>query len=172
MSVGTAVFNDMFFLHERGEKMPSRWLAVGLWVGAIITGSALSFAIFFFPEMLFCRDTVALATKRPERTYFMMFFNFKGNKSTTRSLRMRDFSYAFRMFSYPSVLFTFWYYTLAWTFINVLLAISLATIYIKFYHLKSGSMGVSLGIFLTIGSMIGELCAGRASDVIMYHMAQ
>ncbi|KAF7910187.1 hypothetical protein EAE99_011379 [Botrytis elliptica] len=122
--------------------------------------------------MLFCRDTVALATKRPERTYFMMFFNFKGNKSTTRSLRMRDFSYAFRMFSYPSVLFTFWYYTLAWTFINVLLAISLATIYIKFYHLKSGSMGVSLGIFLTIGSMIGELCAGRASDVIMYHMAQ
>ncbi|KAF7852899.1 uncharacterized protein EAF02_012129 [Botrytis sinoallii] len=33
-------------------------------------------------------------------------------------------------------------------------------------------MDVSLGIFLTIGSMIGELGAGRASDAIMYHMAQ
>ncbi|KAF7945046.1 hypothetical protein EAE96_009829 [Botrytis aclada] len=194
MSVGTAVVNDMFFLHERGEKTGVYSIFVtngahiaaliggyigqaggwqwNYWVGAIITGSALLFAIFFFPETLFCRNTTALARKRHERTYFQMLFNFKGNKSTTRELHMRDFSYAFRMLTYPSVLFTFWYYTLAWTFINVLPAISLATIYTKFYHLKSGPIGVSLGISLTIGSMIGELCAGRASDAIMYYMAQ
>ncbi|KAF7852898.1 uncharacterized protein EAF02_012128 [Botrytis sinoallii] len=159
MSVGTAIVNDMFFLHEQREKTGIYSIFVtngahiaalicsyigqaGGWqwdygVGAIITGSALPFALFFFPETLFCRDTVALAAKRHERTYFEMLCNFKGNKSTTRSLRMWDFSYAFRMLNCPSVFFTFWYYTLAWTFINVLPAISLATIYTKFYHLKS-----------------------------------
>ncbi|KAF7921483.1 uncharacterized protein EAE97_011272 [Botrytis byssoidea] len=50
---------------------------------------------------------------------------------------MGDFSYAFRILSYPLVLFTF-----------------------------------CLGISLTVGSIIGELRAGRASYAIMYHMAQ
>ncbi|TGO82316.1 hypothetical protein BPOR_0863g00010 [Botrytis porri] len=88
MSVGTAVVNDMFFLHERGEKTGIYSIFVtngahiaaiiggytgqaggwqwNYWVGAIITGIALLFAIFFFPETLFRRDAVALVTKRHE----------------------------------------------------------------------------------------------------------
>ncbi|TEY47610.1 hypothetical protein BOTCAL_0303g00020 [Botryotinia calthae] len=89
------------------------------WVGDIVTSSAILFAIFFFPENIFCRDTMAFATKTYERAYFQILFNFKG--------------------------------------IN---------------HLKSGPIGVSLGISLTIGSIIGELRTGRVSDAIMYHMAQ
>ncbi|THV52413.1 hypothetical protein BGAL_0080g00010 [Botrytis galanthina] len=178
MSVGTAVANEMVFLHERGEKtsMYSIFVTNGghiaaliggyigqaggwqwnYWFGAVITGLALLFAIFCFLETLFYRDTVAIAMKRHERTYLEVLFNFKKNKSTTKALHMRNFSYAFGM--------------LTWTFINVLPVVTVATIYTKFYHLKSGPIGVSLGISLTIESMIGGCCAGRASDDIMYHM--
>lgn len=194
MSVGTAIVNDMFFFHERGEKtgIYSIFVTNGAhiaaliggyigqaggwqwdyWTGVILTSFALFLAVFLFPETLFCRDAVALARKRHERTYVQMLFDFRHNRSQTREIHIRDFFYAFRMLSYPSVLFPFWYYTLSWTFINVLPAISLASIYTKFYHLKSGPIGVCLGISLTIGSVLGELCAGRASDTVMYRMAK
>lgn len=51
-------------------------------------------------------------------------------------------------------------------------AISLATIYTKFYHLKSGPIGACLGVSLTIGSLLGEIFAGKASDYVMYTMAK
>jgi MFS family permease len=75
------------------------------------------------------------------------------------------------MLKYPSILFPFWYYTWAWTFVNVLPAISLATIYTDFYHMGAGGIGACLGLSLMIGSILGECSAGRASDYIMYRMA-
>lgn len=76
------------------------------------------------------------------------------------------------MLKYPSILFPFWYYTWTWTFINVLPAITLATIYTHFYHLSSGPIGACLGISLIVGSILGEFFAGRASDYLMYTLAR
>lgn len=50
-------------------------------------------------------------------------------------------------------------------------AISLAYIYTNFYHFKPGPIGACLGISLSIGSIIGEVFAGKASDWVMYKMA-
>lgn len=194
MSVGTAVVNDIFFLHERGEKTGVYVIFVtngahvaaliggflgqaagwqwDYWLGAVITGASFVVALFLFPETLFSRDPKFLATRTHERSYWEMLFNLRGNLIPGRQLHMDDFLHSFYMIKYPSVAFTFWYYTWAWTFVNILPAISLATIYTKEYHLKSGPIGACLGISLIIGTLIGETCAGRLPDYIMFRMAK
>ncbi|KAF8847641.1 MFS general substrate transporter [Acephala macrosclerotiorum] len=194
MSVGTACVNDMFFLHERGEKtgVYSIFITNGAHVAALIGGflgqsagwqwdyylgalsTFLSFiiALFFLPETLFSRDPIFLANRTHERSYSQMLFNFKGNMIPGRHLHAADFLQSFKMLRYPSIIFPFWYYTWAWTFINVMPAISLATIYTHFYNLKAGPIGACLGISLIIGSVLGEFFAGRASDFLMLFLAR
>jgi len=101
-----------------------------------------------------------------------MLWDFKGNMIPGRKLHASDFLQSLRMIQYPSVAFPFWYYTWAWTFINVMPAISLATIYTHFYHLSSGPIGACLGVSLMIGSILGEFSAGKASDFLMYRLAR
>jgi hypothetical protein len=100
-----------------------------------------------------------------------LLFDFRGNVLPNRSLHPSDFLQSFCMLKYPSILFPFWYYAWTWTFINVLPAITIATIYTNFYDLSSGPIGACLGISLIIGSVLGEFFAGRASDLIMYRLA-
>ncbi|EHL02083.1 putative Uncharacterized transporter [Glarea lozoyensis 74030] len=177
MSVGTACVNDMFFLHEKGEKtgVYSIFVINGAHfaaLSAISTALCFLVAVFLFPETLFSRDPEFLANRTHERTYMEMLFNFRGNIIPGRHLHASDFLQSFKMLQYPSVLFPFWYYTWAWTFINVMPAVSLAYIYTTFYHFKAGPIGACLGISLTIGSILGELFAGRASDWVVYQMAK
>ncbi|KAJ7931296.1 major facilitator superfamily domain-containing protein [Mycena leptocephala] len=141
------------------------------YIGAIITSVPFVVALFLFPETLFSHDEEFIATRTHERSYNEMLWNFKGNMIPGRALHLSHFTHSFSMFKYPSVTFPFIYYTLAWTFINILPAVTLATIYHKFYHMNAGPIGACLGISLTIGSVLGELCAGRLSDYIMYRMA-
>lgn len=136
------------------------------------TSAAFIVAIFLFPETLFSRDPDFLASRTYERTYKQMLFSFRLNMIPGRCLQANDFLHSFRMLKYPSVVFPFLYYMWAWTFINVMPAISLATIYTKFYGLASGPIGLCLGISLTAGSVLGEFFAGRASDYLMYRMAR
>lgn len=193
MSVGTSCVNDMFFLHERGEKTgvyvifvtngahvaalfggflgASRGWQWDFYIGAIITSVPFVVALFLFPETLFSHDEEFIATRTHERSYNEMLWNFKSNMIPGRQLRLSHFLHSFAMLKYPSVIFPFIYYTLAWTFINILPAVTLATIYHKSYHMNAGPIGACLGISLTIGSVLGELCAGRLSDHIMYRMA-
>ncbi|KAH7363799.1 major facilitator superfamily domain-containing protein [Rhexocercosporidium sp. MPI-PUGE-AT-0058] len=193
MSVGTACVNDMFFLHERGEKtgVYSIFVTNGAHVAALIGGflgqkagwewdyylGAISTSVCFivalvlFPETLFSHDPTFLAN-RQERTYLQMLFNFKGNMIPGHRLRPTDFLQSLSMLRYPSVLIPFWYYTWSWTFINVMPAISLANIYTHFYSLRPGPIGACLGVSLTIGSILGEFFAGRASDYLMLVLAR
>ena len=56
--------------------------------------------------------------------------------------------------------------------INILPAISMAKIYTAIYHFKAGPIGVCTGVSLLIGTLIGELSAGKLSDYIMYRLAK
>jgi len=139
---------------------------------AIITATSMVFAIFFFPETLFSRGPRFLKERTTERSYWDMLFNLKANLIPQRKLQFQDFLTSFYMLKYPSIFFCFWYYTWAWTFVNILPAISMAKIYSVRYHFQSGSIGLCTGVPLVIGCLIGELSAGRLSDYIMYRMAQ
>ena len=76
------------------------------------------------------------------------------------------------MIKYPSVTFPAIYYTMGWTYINTMPAITLATIYTKAYGFTSGQIGLALGTSLIVGSVIAETFAGRVSDWIMRKDAQ
>jgi MFS family permease len=152
-----------------GQSLGWRW---DYWIGAISTSISLVFAIFLFPETLFSRDPIYLSTRTTTRTYMQLLFDFRGNVLPNHSLRFSHFLESFKMLKYPSILFPFWYYTWAWTFINVLPAITLATIYTQYYNMKSGPIGACLGVSLMIGSILGEFSAGKASDYVMYRMAR
>jgi MFS family permease len=141
------------------------------WLGAISTSLSFVVALFLFPETLFSRSPAFLNSKTHERSYFQMLWDFRGNMIPGHRLRASDFLDSFLMLKYPSVAFSFWYYTWAWTFINVLPAISIATIYTKAYGLSSGPIGACLGVSLIIGSVLGEFFAGRASDYVVYMFA-
>lgn len=47
--------------------------------------------------------------------------------------------------------------TMAWTYINVLPAVTLAEIYSKYYHMKGEAIGLSLGLSLIIVGVLGEM---------------
>jgi MFS family permease len=142
------------------------------WLPGIITSVSFLVALFLFPETLFSRGPKFLAERKHERTYWEMLWNFKGNLIPQRKLHAGDFLHTFYMLKYPSITIPFWYYTWAWTFVNTLPAISLANIYTKAYHFKSGPIGLSLGVSLIIGCLLGELSAGRLSDYIVYRLAK
>lgn len=101
-----------------------------------------------------------------------MLWDFEGNMIPGRKLHATSFLESFRMLKYPSIAFPFWYYTWAWTFINVMPAVSLATIYTLFYKLKSGPIGACLGVSLMTGSILGEFFAGKASDILIAWLAK
>jgi MFS family permease len=142
------------------------------YVGALCTSFSFLVAIFLFPETLFSRDPTFLDTRSHERSYSQLLFSFRSNMIPGRRLRATDFLTSFHMLRYPSILFPFLYYFWSWTFINVMPAISLASIYTDFYALPSGPIGAMLGVSLMAGSLLGECFAGRASDYVMLRMAR
>jgi hypothetical protein len=141
------------------------------WLGTLSTSLSFIFAIFLFPETFFSRCPAFLLSRTHERTYSQLLWDFKGNLIPGRRLRPTDFLGSFYLLKYPSITIPFIYYTLAWSLINVLPALTLATLYTDIYGLSSGTIGLCLGLSLSIGSIIGELCAGHLSDVIMYRLA-
>ncbi|KIK63650.1 hypothetical protein GYMLUDRAFT_40719 [Collybiopsis luxurians FD-317 M1] len=194
MSVGTACVSDMFFLHERGEKTGVYTIFVtngahiaaicggflsqhaswrwDFWLPSIITACSLLGAIFGFPETLFSRDPKFLSEQRKERSYWEMLFDPRGSMIPGRRLQLAEFFYSFRMLRYPSVILPVWWYTWCWTFANILPALTMSSIYTSIYHLKTGAIGVCLGVSLFIGSLLGEITAGKLSDHLLYILAK
>ncbi|KAJ7468711.1 major facilitator superfamily domain-containing protein [Mycena latifolia] len=194
MSVGTSCVNDMFFLHERGEKTgvyvifvtngahvtalfggflgAARGWQWDFYIGAIITSVPFVVALFLFPETLFSHDEEFVAARTHERSYNEMLWNFKGNMIPGRQLRLSHFTHSFSMLKYPSVTLPFIYYTLAWTFINILPAVTLATIYHKFYNMGAGPIArvppiplALSALFMPAGIIIFGATVGRTGFI-------
>ena len=194
MSMGTPILNDMFFLHERGEMtgvysifvtngahfavIAGGYLAQDagwrwdFYMPAIVTSLSFLIALFCLPETLFSRSPEFLATRTHPRSYWELVFNLRGNLIPQRRIRLNDFFGSVYMLKYPSILLPFWYYTWSWTFINILPAITMAKIYSTLYGFQSGPIGLCTGIPLIIGCLIGELSAGKLSDIIMYRLSK
>lgn len=144
------------------------------WLPAVLTGTLLLISFFLFPETLFNRSPTFIANRPTSatRTYFQLLFSPISSHIPDRKLHASDFLQSFRMLKYPSITFPFIYYTMAWTYVNVLPAVTLAEIYSKEYHMKSGPIGLSLGLSLIIGGVLGEMSAGKLSDYMVYRLAK
>lgn len=152
-----------------GQKAGWQW---DFYLPAIVVSFSFLVALFCLPETLFSRDPEFLATRTKERTYRDLLFKPLTSLIPGRKLRGMDFLTSLYMLKYPSVALVFWFYTWSWTFINILPALAMAKIYLTEYGFKSGPIGLCTGIPLTIGSVIGELSAGKLSDIIMYRLAK
>jgi MFS family permease len=127
--------------------------------------------IFAFPETLFSRSDTALA-EHQERTYWEMLWNFQTNRLRDRSIHARDFLRPFQMLRYPSVTLTLIYYCVSFAYSSILPAVTVAIIFTRTYHFKTGSIGLMLGLPLLIGSALGEFLSGPFSDWMMYRYAK
>ncbi|KAF2099237.1 MFS general substrate transporter [Rhizodiscina lignyota] len=193
MSLGAATVNDLFFLHERGTTMGVftvfltngahvapviggylaqaagvRWC---YWFPAIVNSAALVTMIFAFPETLFARSEEALSFHR-ERTYFQMLFGFRKNALRGRRVHIRDIVRPFEMLRYPSVTLTCIYYIVSFAYASILPAVTVAILFTKTYHFKTGIIGLMLGLPLLLGSALGEIFSGPFSDWFMYRYAK
>ncbi|KAK3937835.1 major facilitator superfamily domain, general substrate transporter [Diplogelasinospora grovesii] len=193
MALGAATVNDLFFLHERGTKMGiwTVFLTNGAHVApviggylaqaagvrwcyhlpAIVNSVTFVFMVFALPETLFSRSEESLA-RHKERTYLQMLFGFRRNALLDRSVSLRDLSRPFEMLKYPSVAFTFAYYTVCFAFSTILQAVTVAILFTQIYHFQTGTIGLMLGIPLLVGSALGEVFSGPFSDWIMYRYAK
>ncbi|KIW90026.1 uncharacterized protein Z519_09456 [Cladophialophora bantiana CBS 173.52] len=193
MALGAATVNDMFFLHERGMKMGvfTVFLTNGAHVAPVIGGYLVQTAgvrwayyfpaivnavtlvimIFAMPETLFSRSEKVLA-EHEERTYMQMLFSFRRNALRDRRVHLRDFVRPFEMMYYPSVTLTCLYYIVSFAFSSILPAVTVAILFTKIYHFKTGAIGLMLGLPLLVGSALGEFLSGPFSDWFMYRYAK
>jgi hypothetical protein len=142
------------------------------YTACLITVGSFLVALVLFPETLFSRDPEFLATRTKERSYKDMLFNLPGNMIPGRHMKFSDFFTFLYMLRYPSIAFSFWFYTWCWGFINILPAISMAKIYTQLFGFKAGVIGVCTGVPLFIGTLIGECFAGKVSDIVQARLAK
>jgi MFS family permease len=76
------------------------------------------------------------------------------------------------MLRYPSVTLTFIYYIVSFAFSSILPAVTVAILFTKIYHFKTGAIGLTLGLPLLIGSALGEFLSGPFSDWFMLRYAK
>lgn len=68
---------------------------------------------------------------------------------------------------FPSVIFPALYYASQYGFASILPAVTVASIFTKFFHWDTLDIGLAYGGALTIGGSLGELCAGMVVDAIV-----
>lgn len=124
-----------------------------------------------FPETLFSRSAANLEHHK-ERTYSQMLFSFRRNALRDRKFNPRDFVRPFEMLKYPSVSLTFTYYTICFAFSSILPAVTVAILFTRIYHFKTGTIGLMLGLPLLVGSALGEFLSGPLSDWFVYRYAK
>ncbi|KAK0267592.1 hypothetical protein LTR91_025115 [Friedmanniomyces endolithicus] len=191
-ALGAATVVDLFFFHQRGRAMgvyvvlmtngshlaPIVGGLVGQYLGwrwcfkmAAIFDAVMFVVIFFcLPETLYVRyPTTAPPVESPR---LGMSGYVRGLKLWTRhpdlKLRARDFVLPIlKMLKYPSVVFPALYYAAQYGFASILPAVTVASIFSKFFHWDTLDIGLAYGGSLTIGSFMGELCAGWVVDAIV-----
>ena len=68
---------------------------------------------------------------------------------------------------YPSVIFPALYYASQYGFASIFPAVTVSSIFTKFFGWSTLDIGLAYGAALTIGRSLGELCAGMVNDAIV-----
>lgn len=184
LALGLATVVDLFYNHERGRYMgiftillisgahvapiAGGFIAQNLswqwcfYIPSIACAVQLILFIFTVPETLFSRSPEALA--HPSPSWKDNLFMIKQKTYPARKLYLIDFFRPLKLLLLPDVLLPTLYYSLTFTYGSSLFSISASNLFHKVYNFGPGLTGVLLGVPLTIGSLLGELMAGRVSD--------
>lgn len=189
LGIGAAVICDLFTQGERGlfmgiytvsvsngphvapiaggyvaERMGWRWgfivpgiIQAGLWVIVLLT----------LPETIFSRREHTQLEKKS----FAHKLMFHG-KVLDRRIHFRDFVGSLRMAKYAAVFFPAVWYMTANTYGSAVFAVTGANIASEVFGFEVESIGLFMGVPLTIGNIIGEALAGWVSDFIINSYAK
>ncbi|EIW81744.1 MFS general substrate transporter [Coniophora puteana RWD-64-598 SS2] len=190
LSIGASTVDELFFSYQRGQKM-GIWVlfvTIGPIIGPLISGylvqnkgwrsalfllAAIHLGIFFAhfilgPETLFLDRT---APGQPynqdevaKRTDWRSFYTLR--VFSTRKYQTSEFFRPVIMITRPVVLLPTLAYSITYTYTNVLMTIFVPQLFGAAFGLTPGQIGLQF-IALLIGSLLGELVAGRGSDAFV-----
>lgn len=122
--------------------------------------------LFCLPETLYHREghlDEALSTEQSWLKLFIFSSLYKRNRP-----KAADFLHVFTMLKYPSVLLPTIYYSISFGLGSVLFAVTGAAAFGSIYDFDTAQVGLAIGLSTFVGTIIGELSAGRVSDRILY----
>lgn len=192
-TLGAATVVDLFFFHQRGRAMgiytvtmtngshlaPIVGGLVGQYLGwrwcfkmaAIFDGIMFTVIFFCLPETLYVRHPTQPSP--PSENSKLGFKDYVQRLKLWTDhpdlhLRTNEFVIpSLKMMRYPSVIFPALYYASQYGFASILPAVTVASIFEKFFHWDTLDIGLAYGAALTIGGSLGELCAGLVLDAIV-----
>ena len=190
LGLGPATVCDLFFEHERGRYM-------GIYTLSFITGGHIAPIIggyieksltwrwcFYIPAIIAAALLISFILTVPETLYSRTYGESEGSQrgSVENRLLMRrapissklqliDFVRSFQMLLYPSITIPTIYYATSFGYGTILFILTSTNIFSRLYHLQPYQVGVLLGVPLTAGSILGELCAGYLSDWVSQRRA-
>ncbi|KAJ7727390.1 MFS general substrate transporter [Mycena metata] len=185
-TIGAGVVSDCFFLHERGRAMgiftvfltnsahvapiPGGFLAQFVnyrwcyYLPAVLDLTMFMMMLFCLPETLYVRGSTPVVTTKP----ILRRMKLWGLRPEGQHLKAADFVRPFQMVIYPSVLFSAFYYSVAFPFSSILPAVTSATLFRLRHKFTTSQTGLALGFGTLVGSTLGELLGGIVVDRTMY----
>lgn len=155
-----------------------RWIFKFL---AIVDAVMLLIAFFCLPETLYIKpaasssgpDSLKMILRKPAvkpRFDKAVYFSSLGLCSHFPQLRMRPTHFvlpALKMARYPSVLFPALYYSTMYGLASILPAVTVAAIFLEFFHWDTLKIGLTYGASLSLGGILGECISGWVVDAIV-----
>jgi MFS family permease len=136
-------------------------------INAIMLGGMLAVFLMSFPETLYSRTDFS---NLENRSYWNRLA-FRG-KVLDRKLTASDFLNNFKMLKYAAVVLPCVYYMTSNTYGSIIFVLTASSITEKLYGFDTGKTGVFLGVPLTVGCLIGEVCTGWISDLLINRYAR
>ncbi|KAJ7644448.1 MFS general substrate transporter [Roridomyces roridus] len=103
--------------------------------------------LFCLPETLYVRGSTPVATSRP----ILRRMGLWNLRPAEKHLKMSDFLHSFIMFTYPTVLLSAFYYSIAFGFSSILPAVTSATLFRLKHKFTTSHTGLALGFGTLIG---------------------
>ncbi|KAF8998411.1 MFS general substrate transporter, partial [Cyathus striatus] len=170
------------------KSMGWRWC---FWVGAFLNGVMFIICMAFLPETMFERDNckqinegnsmecekgseidsnLPIVPYTPPKMTFATYLRRLRlwTPSSSRRLEGRDFFIKpLSMFQYPTVAFPAIYYGVTYGYASIGLSQTVATLFTRIYKFDTVRDGLANGISLLVGAILGEMCAGPVTDLMM-----
>ncbi|THH29771.1 hypothetical protein EUX98_g4423 [Antrodiella citrinella] len=193
-STGACTVSEMFFEHERGRKM-GVWtllVTIGALAAPLVVGylvelkgwrtefyllAAIHLTIFFLhlffgPETLYPERSLPSKELEQEKCeapqseikWYDQYIGFR--IYSKEPFHVREILRPFAMIVRPVVVLPSLAYAITCAYTSVLMSVLVPSIFGEIFHLTSGQVGLQF-IALTVGAVIGELLAGRGSDMLV-----
>lgn len=173
LGFGSAVVTELFFAHERGQKI-GWWtvmITVGIPAGALVFGYVVEYTdihwLFWILACAHFLELLAYLLLKGETRYDRdEDCDLSAGRSKRRHVSLSDFVLPLRFFGHYRVLVPSIAYAFAFTYANVTIGVEIPHLFGEKFHFDSGQIGLQY-IAILIGAVLGEQISGPLSDLFL-----